>query len=46
MMFAPMNSKMYPWQIALARRSFVTLVTLPIIWSEAYWRTWYEVWRG
>lgn len=41
----PFATKLYPWQVALARRSFVTYVTLPIIWSEAFWKTWYEVYR-
>lgn len=31
--------------MAIARRTFVTFVTLPLIWSEAYWKTWYEVYR-
>ena len=41
----PFATKLYPWQVALARRTFVTMVTLPMIWSEAYWKTWYEVYR-
>lgn len=44
--FNPMESKLYPWQVAVARRSFVTFVTLPIIWSEAFFKTWHEVYRG
>lgn len=39
------HNKLMPWQIAIARRTFVTWVTLPLIWSEAYWKTWNEVMR-
>lgn len=42
----PFATKLHPWQVALARRAFVTWVTLPIIWSEAYFKTWHEVYRG
>lgn len=40
------NDKLTPWRIAVARRAFVTAVTLPIIWPECFWRTWYEVFRS
>ncbi len=39
------HNKQFPWQMAIARRTFVTFVTLPLICSEAYWKTWYEVYR-
>lgn len=34
-----------PFHIAAARRMFVAWVTLPLVFSEAYWKTWYEVYR-
>ena len=40
------DSRLYSWQIAVARRTFVTWVTLPMIWSEAWLKTWHEVYRG
>ena len=39
------HNKLMPWHMAVARRTFVTWATLPIIWSEAFWKTWYEVYR-
>lgn len=39
------RDKLTPWRIAMARRAFVTWATLPMIWSEAFWRTWHEVYR-
>ena len=45
MIFNPMATKMFPWQVALARRTFVTMATLPMIWSEAYWKTWHQVYK-
>lgn len=40
------HTKLYPWQVAMARRAFVTWMTLPAIWTEAYLKTWWEVYRG
>jgi hypothetical protein len=39
------HDKLLPWHMAVARRTFVAWVTLPIVWSEAFWKTWYEVYR-
>ena len=39
------HNKLMPWQIAIARRTFVTWATLPWVWSEAYMKTWAEVYR-
>ena len=33
-------------QTASARRLFVLWATLPVIWTEAWLKTWYEVYRG
>ena len=43
--FNPLASKMAPWHLAIARRTFVTMATLPFIWGETFWKTWYEVYR-
>ena len=40
-----LSTKLMPWHIAVARRTFVTLTTFPLVWSECYWRTWHEVYR-
>lgn len=42
----PFATKLYPWQIAQMRRLFVLYSTVPLIWSEAFWKTWHEVYRG
>ena len=42
----PFATKMYPWHIAIARRQSVLWTTLPLIWSEAYFKTWAAVYRG
>lgn len=39
------HNKQLPWQIAQIRKAWVTWVTLPLIFSEAYFTTWYEVFR-
>ena len=46
MIYNPIATKLYPWQVALARRTFVTWMTLPAIWSEAYLKAWWEVYRA
>jgi len=46
MIYNPLATKLAPWQIALMRRQFVLWATLPMIWSEAYFKTFYEVYRG
>jgi len=46
MIYNPFASKLMPWQIAIARRQFVLWATLPMIWSEAYFKAWNEVYRG
>ena len=43
--FNPMASKQTPWHIAIARRNFITMATLPMIWSECFWKTWYQVYK-
>lgn len=45
-MYNPLATKLMPWQIAIARRTFVTWFTLPAIWSEAYLKAWYEVYKA
>lgn len=44
--FNPMASKLAPWHIAIARRNFITMATLPMIWSECFWKTWYQVYKA
>ena len=39
----PLQSKLAPWHIAVARRTFIAWATLPIIYSETFFRTWTEV---
>ena len=39
----PFATKLMPWHIAVARRTFVALATLPMIVSETFWKTWAEV---
>ena len=50
----PLASKTLPWEIGVARRSFVASVTIPVVLSTAaynalaeaidtYWDTWREV---
>jgi hypothetical protein len=38
-------TKLTPWYIGQARRSFVFWMTLPIQFSETFWNTWAEVYR-
>ena len=33
-------------QTTIARRVFVLWTTLPVIWAEAWLKTWHEVYRG
>lgn len=40
------HDKLTPWRIAAARRTFVMLVTLPMIWTEAYMKAWHELYKG
>lgn len=40
------HDKLTPWRIAVARRTFVTWMTLPTIWSETFWKTWTDVYLG
>lgn len=42
----PLAAKLMPWRMALVRRQFVFVATLPLVWSEVFWRTWAEVYRG
>lgn len=50
----PLASKMLPWELGVARRSFVTSFSVPFVLStaafnaaseaiDAYWATWREV---
>lgn len=32
-----------PWYMAQARRAVVSAVTLPLVFSTAFWTTWAEV---
>ncbi len=32
-------NKLMPWQMAQARKIFVTTATLGILWWESYWKT-------
>ena len=45
-MYNPLATKLYPWQVAMMRRTFVAWATLPMIWSEAYMKTFWEVFRS
>ena len=36
-------NKLMPWRMAQARRKWVTFVTLGLIWTEAFIRTWSSV---
>lgn len=40
-----LTSKLMPWHIAMMSKTFVAWATVPIIASETFWRTWYEVFR-
>ena len=35
-----MHLKQFPWWMAQARKIAVTNLTLPLIWSEAFWTIW------
>ena len=35
----------YNYQVAQARKMFVFWATLPLLWSETFWKTWSEVYR-
>lgn len=35
-----MNSKLFPWYLAQARKSIVAFITIPLVISETYWTTW------
>lgn len=38
-----MNSKLMPWRMAQARKTMVKYITLPLYFSEVFWRTWSNV---
>lgn len=39
------HDKQLPWQMAQARKFWVAVVTVPLVWSKVYFETWYEVFR-
>jgi hypothetical protein len=38
--------KVMPWYMAQMRKIMVTNMTLPLIWSQAFWEMWAEVYHG
>ena len=39
------HTKRFPWLVAQTRHQFVFWATLPIVISEAYWKTWYDAYQ-
>lgn len=35
----------FNWHLAQSRKAWVAAVTLPLVISECFWKTWYEVYR-
>ena len=41
-----MMSKQYPWYMAQMRKIAITHITLGLLWSESFIKTWTEVMYG
>jgi len=39
------RNKLFPWQMAQARRAMMVPILMPFQWWNIYWTTWSEVYR-